>query len=167
MLRITTSRIFLVVLCTALASSIFLLAIAAGGLASAAGVKLDVRAATLSKTGDTKWEGTARSKQLGKGKLTLTGEVTFPKGDKPTRSKLRFRVTFKKGFLSGCFRNTIFKRPGNRLVWDGPGQVTGSSSSLRRYRGLKVHDDGKTKPDDLTHSKPFAFRTGGGPGTRC
>jgi hypothetical protein len=147
--------------------SIFiLLAVATGGLASAVRVKLDVRAATLSKTGDTTWEGTARSKQLGKGKLTLTGKVTFPTGDKPTRSKLRFRVTFKKGFLSGCFRNTIGKRPRNRLVWDGPGQVTGSSSSLRRYRGLKVRDGGKTKTDDLTHARPFSF-TSNAPGGRC
>lgn len=138
----------------------------AGGMASAARVKLDVRAATLTKTGDTKWEGTARSEQLGKGKLTLTGKVTFPKGDKPTRGKLRFRVTFKKGFLSGCFRNSIAERPGNRLVWDGPGQVTGSSSALRRYRGVKVREGGKTKPDDLAHSRPFGFSTDA-PGGRC
>jgi hypothetical protein len=143
-----------------------LLAVVAGGIASAARVKLDVRAATLTKTGDTTWEGTARSKQLGKGKLTLTGNVTFPTGDKPTRSKLRFRVTFKKGFLSGCFRNTIGKRPRNRLVWDGPGQVTGSSSSLRRYRGLKVRDGGTTKTGDLTHARPFGF-TSEAPGTQC
>jgi hypothetical protein len=147
--------------------SIFLLlAVAAGGMASAARVKLDVRAAVLTKSNETTWKGTASSKQLGKGKLTLTGNVTFPKGDKPTRSKLSFRVTFKKGFLSGCFRNTIGKRPRNRLVWDGPGQVTGSSSSLRRYRGLKVRDGGKTKTDDLTHARPFGFTTDA-PGARC
>jgi hypothetical protein len=143
-----------------------LLAVVAGEIASAARVKLDVRAATLTKTGDTTWEGTARSDQLGKGKLTLTGKVTFPTGDKPTRNKLRFRVSFKKGFLSGCFRNTIYKRPGNRLIWDGPGQVTGSSSALRRYRGLKVREGWKTKPGDLTHSRPFGF-SNDARGARC
>lgn len=147
-------------------SIFFLPAVTAGGMASAGGVKLDVRAAVLTKSNETTWEGTAHSKQLGNGKLTLTGKVTFPKGDKPTRSKLGFRVTFKKGFLSGCFRNTVYLRPRNRLVWDGPGQVTGSSSSLRSYRGLKVHDGGKTKTNDLTHARPFGFSTDGS-GARC
>jgi hypothetical protein len=146
-------------------STFLLLAVAAGGMASSAPVKLDVRAATLTKKGDTTWEGTARSEQLGKGKLTLTGNVTF-KSDKPTRSKLRFRVTFKKGFLSGCFRSSVGRRPGNRYVWDGPGQVTGSSSALRRYRGLKVREGGKTKTNDLTHARPFGF-TSDAPGGRC
>lgn len=141
--------------------------IAAHRVASAAHVNLDVRAAVLTKTAATTWTGKALSPQLGSGKLTLVGTVTFRSdGEATPRSVLRFRATFKSGFVSGCLHNVTRLRPGSRQVWDGPGQVTSSSSSLRRYRGLKVRGGGVSPADDLTHAKPFGFSTRS-PGTQC
>jgi hypothetical protein len=133
--------------------------------ASASAAKLSVRAAVLTKTSAMSWTGDALSPQLGSGRLTVTGPVAFrPTG--VSRSVLRFRATFKRGWLSGCVHNAILLRPGNRYVWDGPGQVTATSASLRRYRGVKVRDGGMTPAADLTHARPFEFGTGA-PGTRC
>jgi TolB protein len=120
-------------------------------------VKLSVRAAVLTRSADGSWDGAALSAQLGRGQMTLTGRVIFPPDTEPSHSVLRFRVTFKKGWVRGCVHNTVLMRPGNRYVWDGPGRITSTSSSLRRYRGIKVYDGGVTMTDDLTHAKPFRF----------
>jgi hypothetical protein len=134
--------------------------------ALAANVPFGARAATLTKAGDTTWKGTAVSKQLGRGSETLTGKVTFRPDTKPSTSTMHFRITFKSGWIRGCFHNTVMLRPGNRYVWDGPGQITGTSKALRRYRGLLVHDGGLTRADDLDHVSPFEFDTGA-PGKKC
>jgi hypothetical protein len=51
-------------------------------------------------------------------------------------------------------------------VWDGPGQVTATSASLSRFRGLLVHGGGATRDDDRTVAAPFGFDTNA-PGKRC
>ena len=89
--------------------------------------------------------------------MTVTGKVVFRPDTEPSCGIIRFRVTFKKGWLRGCLHNTVLLRPGNRYVWDGPGRITSTSASLRRYRDVKVLGGGLTMADDLTHAKPFGF----------
>lgn len=127
--------------------------------------KLDVRASLLTKTTDTTWQGDVLSPQLGRGQLTLAGKVTFlpTANDDPTPGFVRFRVAFKKGWLRGCFRNSVYLRPGNRQVWDGPGRVTASSASLRAYRRMNVAESGMTPGADLTRVTPFRFDDTGEP----
>jgi hypothetical protein len=136
--------------------------------ASASGPKLFVRAARLGKVGPTTWTGKALSPQLGAGRLTLTGKITFndTDADDPNSDThvIRFRATFKKGWIRGCFVNTTLLRPGNRQVWDGPGRVTGTSVALRRYRGLELGEGGSTPADDTTYAKPFGFGAQDRPG---
>jgi hypothetical protein len=125
--------------------------------------KLGMRAPVLTRVDDTTWKGRVASPQLGSGQLTLTGRVGFRVDGVPTSSVLRFRATFRKGWIRGCIHNFIVLRPGNRQVWDGSGQITSTSRSLRRYRGLKGHDGGQTMADDLDHTKPFSFGVPGFP----
>jgi hypothetical protein len=140
--------------------------VAAARPATTSRVKLSVRAALLKQTSPTTWRGSAVSPQLGRGKLTLVGKVTFRSDTNPSRSRIRFRATFKSGSVSGCFYNTVLLRPGDRQVWDGPGQVTATSAALRRYRGVLVHDGGLTPNADHSYAKPFEFSTDA-PGKRC
>jgi hypothetical protein len=35
--------------------------------------------------------------------------------------------------------------------------VTRASASLRRYRGLRIHDGANTPAADLAHARPFRF----------
>jgi hypothetical protein len=136
--------------------------------ALASGPKLGVRAARLDKVGPTTWTGKTLSPQLGAGHLTLIGKLTFndTEADDPNHDTqvIRFRATFKKDWISGCFVNNTFLRPGNRQVWDGAGRVTGTSASLRRYRGLELAEGGSTPADDTTYAKPFRFDAQDRPG---
>ncbi len=129
--------------------------------ASASGPHLAVRAARLDKVGPSTWTGKALSPQLGAGRLTLRGKITFTDtdADDPNHDTqvIRFRATFKKGSISGCFVNNTLLRPGNRQVWDGAGRITASSAALRRYRGLELGEGGVTPADDTTYAKPFRF----------
>lgn len=134
----------------------------------AAGPKLSVRAARLDQVGPTTWTGKALSPQLGAGRVTLTGKITFtdtdpndPNGDTHV---IHFRATFKKGWMRGCFVNTTVLRPGNRQVWDGPGRVIATSQGLRRYRGLELRDGASTPADDTTHASPYGFSAMSVPG---
>lgn len=136
--------------------------------ASASGPKLSVRAARLDKVSPTTWTGKALSPQLGAGRLTLSGKITFTDTDAndPNHDTqvIRFRATFKKGWISGCFVNNTLLRPGNRQVWDGAGRVKSTSASLRRYRGLELGEGGITPADDTTYAKPFGFSAQNRPG---
>jgi hypothetical protein len=157
----------------ALAGAIALVPAASLAAGASASPKLSVRAALLTKTSTTTWQGTARSPQLGGGTIALTGKVVFlPKASEdPPATSLRFRVTFKRGWMRGCLRNSVYLRPGERQVWDGPGRVTSTSASLARYRGLRIHDGGMTPAADLTRATPFSFSTHGvsrdGPNSPC
>jgi hypothetical protein len=133
----------------------------AAALAAPSQPKLDVRAAVLTRTAPTTWTGSALSPQLGRARLTVTGTVAFaPSADAdPTPTTLRFVATFARGVIRGCIRNSVFLRPGGRQVWDGPGRVTSTSASLRRYRGLRIHDGASTPAADLTHAGPFRLDT--------
>jgi hypothetical protein len=136
--------------------------------ALASGPSLGVRAARLDKVDPTTWTGKALSPQLGAGRLTLTGKITFGDTDidNPNHDTqvVRFRATFRKGWIRGCFVNDMYLRPGNRQVWDGTGRVTGTSASLRRYRGLELGEGGSTPADDTTYAKPFSFGAQDRPG---
>ena len=136
--------------------------------AVASGPTLGVRAARLDKVGPTTWTGKVLSPQLGTGRLTLTGNITFndtdadnPNGD---THAIRFRATFKNGWIRGCLVNTTVLRPGNRQVWDGAGRVTGTSAALRRYRGIELGEGGVTPADDTTYAQPFRFDAQDRPG---
>ena len=114
------------------------------------------------------YTGKALSPQLGAGRLTLTGKITFTDTDAndPNHDTqvIRFRATFKQGWMRGCFVNTTGLRPGNRQVWDGSGRVTATSAALRRYRGLELGEGGSTPADDTTYAKPFRFDAQDRPG---
>ena len=146
---------------TAVAIGLVVLGGSAAVPASASGPKLSVRAAKLVKVDPTTWTGKALSPQLGAGRVTLRGTITFndtdaddPNGDTHV---IHFRATFKKGWIRGCFVNTTLLRPGNRQVWGGAGRVTATSAALRRYRGLELGEGGATPADDTTYAKPFRF----------
>jgi len=136
--------------------------------ASASGPELSVRATKLTKRGPMTWTGSAVSPQLGAGRLTVTGRITFndTDADDPDHDTqvIRFRATFARGWLRGCFVNTTILRPANRQVWDGAGRVTGTSAALRRYRGLEIADGGVTPANDTTYAKPFRFDAQNRPG---
>jgi hypothetical protein len=146
---------------TAVAIGLVVAGGAAAVPASASGPKLGVRAARLDKVGPTTWTGKALSPQLGAGRLTLTGKITFTDtdADDPNHDTqvIRFRATFKKGWIRGCFVNHTLLRPGNRQLWDGAGRVTATSAALRQYRGVELGEGGATPADDTTYAKPFGF----------
>lgn len=150
------------------AVAIALVVVAGGATASASGPNLSVRVAKLDKVGPTTWTGKALSPQLGPGRLTLTGRVTFndTDADNPDHDTqvVRFRATFKSGWIRGCLVNNTLLRPGNRQVWDGVGRVTGTSASLRRYRGFELGEGGSTPANDTTYAKPFRFDAQDRPG---
>jgi hypothetical protein len=145
------------------AGAIAAAAVPAASSAGTKSAKLGFRAATLTQVDATTWNGKIISKEMGAGQLTLTGPVTFHDDGTETTGVLHFRATFKKGWVRGCIHNTIVLRPGNRQVWDGPGQITTTSKSLRRFSGVKGHDGGVSRTDDLTHAKPFSFGVPGFP----
>jgi hypothetical protein len=111
----------------------------------------------LTRVAPTTWRAAAPSPQLGNGRLSPTGTTTFLSAPNayPTPGALRFRVTFGPGWLRGCISNSVLLRPGNRQVWDGPGRITSTSPSLRRYRDLHMHDGGHAPGSDLDHVAPF------------
>jgi hypothetical protein len=153
---------------TAVAIGLLVVAGSATVPASASGPKLSVRAARLEKVDPTTWTGKAVSPQLGAGRLTLTGNITFndTDADDPNHDTqvIRFRATFKKGWMRGCFVNNTLLRPGNRQVWDGVGRVTATAAALRRYRGIELGEGGVTPADDTTYAKPFGFSAQDRPG---
>jgi hypothetical protein len=136
--------------------------------ASASGPKLSVRAARLDKVGPTTWTGKALSPQLGAGRLTLIGKITFndtdPDNPDHDTQVIRFRATFKNGWMRGCFVNNTGLRPGNRQVWDGAGRVTATSAALHRYRALELGEGGSTPADHTTYATPFRFDAQDRPG---
>jgi hypothetical protein len=153
---------------TAVAIGLVLVGGSAAVPALASGPKLSVRAARLDKVDPTTWTGKALSPQLGAGRVTLVGKITFndtdaddPNGDTHV---IRFRATFKKGWIRGCFVNTTVLRPGNRQVWDGTGRITATSAALRRYRDLELRDGARTPADDTSYAKPFGFAAMSVPG---
>lgn len=151
----------------AAALGVVLVPVVAAGAASPH--KVGVRATLLTQSNATTWKGAAVSPQLGEGTLTLTGKITFAPGPDGHLTKLRFRATFKKGWVSGCVKDDVVARPGNRYVHDGPGRITGSSAALRSYRGGKVYTGGVTATDDLTHIRALTIGTSfpGLPATTC
>jgi hypothetical protein len=104
----------------------------------------------LVRTGPTTWEGGGTSTELGRGRLTIDGNVVFQPPE--TRTRLTFAARFSKGELRGCAINAILRRPYGRYLWEGDGgQITGTSPALRRYLGLEVSFGGVTRTDSLTH----------------
>jgi len=144
---------------------------AVGATASAAGVSFNFEAPgpdhtkpNLAQVTATAWRGGGSDNRLGHGTLTLAGTVAFDAA-KPTRNRLTFVFKSRAGELRGCVRNTILLRPGSRYVWDGPGEITSTSSALRQYRGLKLRIGGVTRMDDLKHAR--IELTSRAPGGRC
>ncbi len=122
----------------------------------------------LSRSGPMAWEGSGTAKPLGRGRLRIEGDVIFSRDG--ARSRLTFMARFAEGELRGCSITTVILRPHDHYLWDGNGQITGTSEALREYRGLEVSLSGVTRLDDLDHldavfaSLPPPRRT---PGDRC
>jgi hypothetical protein len=57
---------------------------------------------------------------------------------------VRFTWTSPSGTIAGAVRNTIYRRPHGRFVWDGPGRVSAATGALGRYRGRQVGIAGST-----------------------
>jgi hypothetical protein len=102
----------------------------------------------LGRTAPTTWEGTGTASELGRGRLTLTGAVSFSSDQ--TRRRLTFAARFPKGELRGCAITTITLRPHRRYLWQGDGQITRTSPGLHGYTGLAVSLGGLTTTDALT-----------------
>jgi hypothetical protein len=134
----------------------------AEGVTPPSGVELGV-GGNLTKTSATRWVGNVTSKQLGRGRLTLEGNVVFRTSK--TRSRLTFEAGFAEGDLHGCGIVDNFRRPHGRYVWDGPGQITSTSPTFHKYLGLEIRFGGIIKVDALNRVHGgFATQ---GPGGVC
>jgi hypothetical protein len=85
------------------------------------------------RTGPSTWQGHGTSSELGPGRMTIEGRISFTE---MSRSRMTFTLHFAAGALRGCAITTILRRPHRRYVWDGPGQITATSPRLRRYLAL-------------------------------
>ena len=106
-------------------------------------------AADLVRTRPTTWDGGGTDDELGRGHLTIEGEISFARG--PTRRRLTFAARFPEGELRGCLITTILRRPHARYLWSGDGQITGASAALHEALGLEVGLHGTTMADAPTH----------------
>jgi TRAP-type C4-dicarboxylate transport system substrate-binding protein len=131
--------------------------------ANAADVALNVKG-DLNKTGRTTWEGTATSRQLGRGRLVLEGHVYFSK--LIPRPYLEFKARFPKGKLRGCVVTAIVPGRHGDYRWDGPGAIAGASRALHKYVGLTLRFSGRTKASDLGHVQG-GFRSDAPTGLLC
>jgi hypothetical protein len=108
---------------------------------------LDARV-RLVRSGASRWEGEARSQQLGRGRMTIAGRVVFVAPE--TRGRLEFALRFANGELTGCLIAEIIRRPHARWLWDTiSGQITSASAGLRRYRAAPIGIYGVTAAGDL------------------
>jgi hypothetical protein len=131
----------------------------AEGVTARPGVEIDA-SGDLTKTSPARWEGDLTARQLGRGRLTVEGNVVFQ--PPVTRDRLNFKARFSKGELRGCAINSVLSRPHARYVWDGSGQITGTSPALRKYLALSIGVGAITKKDDLEHARfNLATRPGG------
>jgi hypothetical protein len=105
--------------------------------------------ADLVKTTPTTWKGSGTEEALGRGNLTIEGEISFSRD--PTRRRLTFTARFPKGELRGCMITRILRRPHARYLWSGDGQITGASATLHAVLGLEVRLHGTTMADAPTH----------------
>jgi hypothetical protein len=105
----------------------------------------------LTRTGPTTWEGNATEPKLGRGHLTIEGNVSFSRA--ATRTRLTFAARFSAGELHGCAITTILRRPHARYLWTGDGQITATSPALRAYLGLEVSTGGVTMTDGITRMR--------------
>jgi hypothetical protein len=126
----------------------------------------------LVRTTPTTWEGSGTAKELGRGRMTIDGDVTFSPAQ--TRRRLTFALRFSRGELRGCAITTITRRPHARYLWDGQGQITTTSRALHAYLGLPVSIGGLTMTDAMSRmhgglrSQPPEQRTSTGtPGDVC
>ena len=85
------------------------------------------------RTTPTRWEGSGTAKELGPGHMTIEGDVVL---GPLTRTRITFTLRVARGTMRGCSITTILRRPDQRYVWDGPGQITSTSPRLRRYLAL-------------------------------
>jgi TRAP-type C4-dicarboxylate transport system substrate-binding protein len=116
--------------------------------ANAAAVPMNVTG-DLNKTGPTTWQGTVTSRQLGRGRLVLQGQVYFSK--LIARRYLEFKARFSRVQLRGCVVAAFIPGPRGGYGWDGPGAIAGASRALRKYVGLALRFRGITKKGDLSH----------------
>jgi hypothetical protein len=106
----------------------------------------------VARIGDTTWRGQARGPG-GEGTLTLSGTVDLtprpccdtPRSrPRPSAHTVRFTWTSPSGTIGGAVRNTIYRRPHGRFVWDGLGRVVTATRVLGKYRGRQVGIAGVT-----------------------
>jgi hypothetical protein len=100
------------------------------------------------RTTPTTWKGDGMDEALGRGHLTLDGDVSFSSDQ--SRRRLTFAARFSGGELRGCAINTITRRPHARYLWDGQGQITATSPALHAYLGLPVSIGGITMTDAVS-----------------
>ena len=103
----------------------------------------------LVRTTPTTWKGNGVDKALGRGHLTIDGDVSFSSDQ--SRGRLTFAARFSGGELRGCAINTITRRPHAHYLWEGHGQITATSPALHAYLGLPMSIGGTTMTDAVTH----------------
>jgi hypothetical protein len=94
------------------------------------------------------WEGNGTARELGRGRLTIYGDVAFTPDQ--ARRRMTFAVRFPRGELRGCAITTITRRPHARYLWDGQGQITATSQALHALLGLPVSIGGITMTDAVS-----------------
>jgi len=102
----------------------------------------------FTRTSRTTWTARGDSKELGPGRMTISGRIVF---GYLSRTRVTFTLHTGAGTLGGCQIMSVIRRPHARYVWDGSGQVTAASSGLRRYLALPVGFGGVTSTHDLEH----------------
>jgi hypothetical protein len=107
------------------------------------GTPLHIRGVVRS-LGAARWEGTVAGPDGGPGTLTLVGPVELTPRPccegfhQANTHVLQFRWASPRGTISGCVVNTIYRRPHERFVWDGPGRVKAATGAFARYRGREI-----------------------------
>jgi TRAP-type C4-dicarboxylate transport system substrate-binding protein len=109
-------------------------------------------ASDLTATNRSTWEGTATSKELGRGRLMLKVRFGFGFNKRFARRATKFEARFSSGMLRGCMGMTITLAPHGAYRWvGGPGAVKTASQTLRRYAGLSLTFAGLTRAGDHRH----------------
>ena len=119
------------------------------GVAVAKEGEFFIQGAQLTKQSSTTWSGPATLDGV-KGRLTLTGTIVLLKQQE---HRIRFRWVAGKRLVEGCSFNQVLTRPHDVQLWDGSGEITKTSTRLRKYKGLPVSLYGPTKRNDLKHAK--------------
>lgn len=118
----------------------------------------------LRRTGKQTWSGTVASRTLGRGQLTISGNMLLR--DFPVDRGMGLDVRFAKRELRGCVRMTTAPTRDGGHEWSGGGNFASASPALRRYLPVSLRFRGATRASEANHLHG-GFVTDEPTGLRC